>query len=84
MFWVDDARRTAPVGLVVFLFVASLGINSLGRIACASPVDAAWLVTDRTAIDMSDCEGAVCGRIVWLRNPDLRTPEMCGRTIVWA
>lgn len=23
------------------------------------------------------------GRIAWLRNPALRTPAMCGRTIVW-
>jgi len=35
------------------------------------------------AIEVFDCSSLLCGRIVWLRNPALRTAEMCGKTIVW-
>jgi uncharacterized protein (DUF2147 family) len=42
-----------------------------------------WIVGNRVAIAVFDCGGLVCGQIVWLRNPALRTREMCGRTIVW-
>ena len=42
-----------------------------------------WIIGNRVAIAVFDCSNAGCGRIVWLRNPALRTGEMCGRTIVW-
>jgi uncharacterized protein (DUF2147 family) len=45
--------------------------------------DGTWLVAERVAFDIFPCHNALCGRITWLRNPALRTPEMCGRTIVW-
>jgi uncharacterized protein (DUF2147 family) len=51
----------------------------------AEPVvpDGTWLVNQRVAFDLFPCKNALCGRIVWLRNPMLRTAEMCGRTIIW-
>ena len=79
----NDTWWTPPIALVFFLFVSFLGMVLCSRNANASPLDGTWLVADRVAVDMSDCGGAVCGRIVWLRNPDLRTPQMCGRSIVW-
>jgi uncharacterized protein (DUF2147 family) len=45
--------------------------------------DGTWLVAGRVAFDIFPCRDALCGKITWLRNPALRTPEMCGRTIVW-
>jgi uncharacterized protein (DUF2147 family) len=53
--------------------------------ACAEPAvpDGTWLVSERVAFDIFPCKDALCGRIVWLRNPALRTSTMCGRTIVW-
>jgi uncharacterized protein (DUF2147 family) len=45
--------------------------------------DGTWLVSQRIAFDMFPCRDGLCGRIVWLRNPALRTSEMCGRTIIW-
>ena len=45
--------------------------------------DGTWLVADRVAFDIFPCSNALCGKITWLRNPALRTPEMCGRTIIW-
>lgn len=51
--------------------------------AYASPADGTWLLRDKLAIQISECRNTLCGRIVWLRNAAQRTPEMCGRTIVW-
>ena len=48
----------------------------------ASP-DGTWLVGQRVAFNVFPCKDALCGQIVWLRNPALRTAEMCGRTIIW-
>ena len=45
--------------------------------------DGTWLVGQRVAFDIFACKASLCGRIVWLRNPALRTAEMCGRTIIW-
>jgi|SRR6476469_6246 uncharacterized protein (DUF2147 family) len=45
--------------------------------------DGTWLVSQRIAFDVFPCQNALCGRIVWLRDPALRTPSMCGRTLIW-
>ena len=45
--------------------------------------DGTWIVSQRVAFDIFPCKAALCGRIAWLRNPALRTAEMCGRTILW-
>jgi uncharacterized protein (DUF2147 family) len=45
--------------------------------------DGTWIVSNRVAIEVFDCRQAFCGRVVWLRQPTLRTPDTCGRTIVW-
>jgi uncharacterized protein (DUF2147 family) len=55
---------------------------SFGRAESAIP-DGTWLVNEKVAFDVFACRNALCGRIVWLRNPVLRTSEMCGRTIIW-
>ena len=60
--------------------LASLQVST----ARAEPVpDGTWLVSQRVAFDIFPCKDALCGRIVWLRNPALRSPTMCGRTIIW-
>ena len=67
---------------------AALAIGlSLWMLWSASPAsaetpDGVWLISDRIAIQVFDCQGLFCGRIVWLRQPALRTPALCGRTIV--
>jgi uncharacterized protein (DUF2147 family) len=45
--------------------------------------DGTWLVSQRIAFDIFPCQNALCGRIVWLRDPALRTAAMCGRTLIW-
>jgi len=67
--------------LIILLLCMAASLGS--PLAQASPADGTWLLRDKLAIQISDCEGGLCGRIVWLRNPALRTPAMCGRTIVW-
>ncbi len=42
-----------------------------------------WLISQRVAVDIFPCRNALCGHVAWLRNPALRTPEMCSRTIIW-
>ena len=50
-----------------------------GRAATNSP-EGTWLIGDRMAIEIAECNYLYCGRVVWLRQPD---PAMCGKRIVW-
>lgn len=51
--------------------------------AWADNPDGTWLVSQRIAFEIFPCRDDLCGKIVWLRNPQLRTSANCGRTIVW-
>jgi uncharacterized protein (DUF2147 family) len=58
-----------------------------------------WLIDQRAAVQIYDCAGMMCGRVLWLmvsrdalgqldrdfRNPDpaLRARELCGLTMLW-
>lgn len=67
---------------ILLLAVLASMQGSAARAQTAVP-DGTWLVSQRIAFDIFPCKDGLCGRIVWLRNPALRTTEMCGRTIVW-
>jgi uncharacterized protein (DUF2147 family) len=60
-----------------------LAMPSLWQTAAAVTPEGTWLISQRVAVQVFDCKGLFCGRIVWLRQPALRTRQMCGRTIVW-
>lgn len=67
------------------LFAVALAV--VGLLYCA-PVRAAvpegiWAIAGKVAVRVFDCAGSLCGRVVWLGDPALRTPEMCGKTIIW-
>src|SRR5689334_25196067 len=69
------------------------------RSASSEVPDGTWLLANRVAVEVFECSGQVCGRIVWLVRP--RTPEgrpdvdrlnpdpglrqrpLCGLTIIW-
>ncbi len=67
--------------------------------AQASIPQGVWLIDGKVAVQIFDCEGLLCGRILWLRkprdpqgqfdvdkkNPDpaLRQRRLCGLTILW-
>lgn len=58
-----------------------------------------WMFANRVALQLFDCSGLLCGRIVWLLRPDnpagqpdldfrnpkpaLRQRHLCGLTIIW-
>jgi len=85
------ALRTACAGLL--LLVIS------NRPAASEVPDGTWLLAQRVAVEVFECSGLVCGRIVWLSrprapdgrpdvdhlNPDpaLRQRPLCGLTILW-
>ena len=53
-----------------------------GAVRAAEP-EGIWTIDDRAAVKLFDCSGNLCGQVIWLRNPALRTPKICGRTIIW-
>ncbi|HEY1257719.1 MAG TPA: DUF2147 domain-containing protein [Stellaceae bacterium] len=85
-------RREAACAL---LLSAALFINP----AMAAVPAGTWMFANRVAIQIFDCTGLLCGRIVWLLrpltpagrpdldtlNPDpgLRRRHLCGLTIIW-
>jgi len=73
-------RRTAVALSIVTTLIAS-GAPPHG--ARAALPDGIWLFADKLAIRAFDCGGLLCGQVVWLRNPALRTRTMCGRTAIW-
>lgn len=98
-------RKSMPCGrlaggLGLSLAAAILLVVALLRPAGATALDrSVWLIDSRVAIQIFDCSGLLCGRIVWLRasvdsgervirdkhNPDLllRHRKLCGLTILW-
>jgi hypothetical protein len=66
--------------------------------ALAADPKGIWLVQNKAAIEISDCDGLLCGRIVWLKeprdaegkpkhdklypDPALRPRRLCGLTVL--
>jgi uncharacterized protein (DUF2147 family) len=83
--------RASGAGLLM------LAVHS--RSALSEVPDGTWLFANRVAVEVFECSGLVCGRIVWLLrprtpagqpdvdrlNPDpaLRQRPLCGLTIIW-
>jgi uncharacterized protein (DUF2147 family) len=69
------------------------------RPALSQVPEGIWLLASKVGVQVFDCNGLLCGRIVWLvnprsatgqpdldhRNPDpaLRQRPLCGLTIIW-
>jgi uncharacterized protein (DUF2147 family) len=68
---------------VLFLIAVYTGTGCAAARASISVPEGTWIIADRVALQLFDCDRLLCGRVVWLRNPALRTEAMCGRTIVW-
>ncbi len=65
------------VAIVVLLSFFAMATPS----ANASGVEGTWKIRD-LVLDIFDCDKLVCGRVVWMRDPQRRSAN-CGRTIVW-
>lgn len=68
-------------------------------IARAAIPESVWLIDGKVAVQIFDCNGLLCGRILWLQtprdpqgvldrdknnpNPSLRQRGLCGLTLLW-
>ncbi len=85
-------RAALPVAAITCLAV-------LRTTVCAATPQGVWLMDSRVAVEIFDCDGSLCGRILWLLiprdpqgqldvdknnpNPALRHRKLCGLTIIW-
>ena len=83
--------RTTCAGLLSIIIYSSP--------ASSQVPEGTWLLANKVAVQVFDCSGLLCGRIVWLaqprsadgqpdldhRNPDpaLQQRPLCGLTIIW-
>lgn len=90
------ASRSSRAAL---LLAVALLIATPYAIARAALLDSVWLMDGKVAVQIFDCNGLLCGRILWLQiprdsqgvlnrdkhNPDpsLRQRGLCGLTILW-
>jgi len=74
------------------------GIADANTVSAGVP-QGVWLIDGAAAVQIFDCDGLLCGRLLWLpaardsqgqpkrdkRNPDptLRQRELCGLTLIW-
>jgi len=70
-------RRSVGLALCVIVQIGIFGCSS----SEASTADGTWKIRD-LVLEIFECQQAVCGRIVWLKDPQ-RRPKECGQTIVW-
>ena len=81
------------------LLGALLLVAVTSAVARAAILDSVWLMDGKVAVQIFDCNGLLCGRILWLQtprdpqgildrdkhNPDpaLRQRGLCGLTVLW-
>jgi uncharacterized protein (DUF2147 family) len=97
---VKDVRLRSTVQLSVRVMYAALLLIVLHiRPASSEVPEGIWLLANRVAVQVFECSGQLCGKIVWLvrprapdgrldvdhLNPDpkLRQRPLCGLTIIW-
>lgn len=84
--------KFSAMGIALLLSMAS-------RSAFSETLGGTWMFANRVAVQVFECSGQLCGRIVWLLrpltpagrpdldtlNPDpsLRQRHLCGLTIIW-
>ena len=82
------------------LLIAAMALLAAPRATAQTAVpEGVWLIDQKAAVQIYDCEGLMCGRILWLlvpRNslgqldrdyhnpvPELRQRQLCGLTMLW-
>lgn len=87
-----------PLRITVLAFLLIVG-SSVSRAIAALP-SGIWLMEADAAVQIFDCGGLLCGRVIWLKapldpqgllkrdklnpNPALRERQICGPTIIWS
>ena len=72
-FCIRSARRATAQLLWRAIGVGLRMLVVHNRPASAEVPDGTWLFANRVAVDVFECRGLVCGRIVWLLRP--RMPD---------
>jgi uncharacterized protein (DUF2147 family) len=92
--------RSRSTSLKLSTMAAALLLSiCCGRSAFSEVPEGTWMFANRVALQVFECSGQVCGRVIWLlrprtpagrpdldtRNPDpvLRRRHLCGLTIIW-
>ncbi len=89
-------RRLAGYATLLFMLLAGPTPRALAAAAVPTGV---WLMGTKVAIQIFDCSGMLCGRIIWLKEPldpqgllkrdklnpepALRQRQICGPTVIW-
>jgi uncharacterized protein (DUF2147 family) len=84
---------------LVLLLASTMAGIAHAHSASAEVPKGVWLIEEKAAVQIFDCKGLLCGRILWLqaphdsqgqlkrdmKNPDsaLRQRELCGLTVLW-
>ena len=84
---------------LVLLLASTMAGIAHAHTASAEVPEGVWLIKGKAAVQIFDCKGLLCGRILWLqaphdsqgqlkrdmKNPDsaLRQRELCGLTVIW-
>ena len=58
------------------------GVLLSGGVSAAPTVEGTWIVKDDVALNIFECGGRFCARIVWVKDAARRATQ-CGRTIAW-
>ena len=94
--WLRLPRR---VGRTALWGVALISLAVAPTLAWSAVPKGVWLIDGEAAVQIFDCDGLLCGRILWLQiprdlqgqpkrdknNPDLalRQRRLCGLTVLW-
>src|SRR5689334_5568737 len=60
-----------------------LFIIAPAQAARAESPDGTWLIEHKAAVRLFNCDGTLCGSLVWLRQHNPQSRQLCNRTIIW-
>ena len=88
------AKRSFCSACVILLLMTAVALPASSTVPGGT-----WMFANRVALQIFDCSGLLCGKIVWLLRPDnaagqpdldnfnpdpaLRQRHLCGLTIIW-
>ncbi|WP_428536310.1 DUF2147 domain-containing protein [Rhodopila sp.] len=72
--WLKDGKMKLASAFILTLL-------AVAQARASQSTNGAWIIHD-LAIDIFDCQNALCGKIIWLGNAALR-PDQCGKRIIW-
>jgi uncharacterized protein (DUF2147 family) len=93
-----SATKLSQIGCATLVLIGVI-VSVSRTVASVGVPEGVWLIDNEVAVQVFDCSGLLCGRVVWLliprdphgrlvldkKNPDpaLRQRPLCGLTIFW-